>query len=277
MKTSYAQPAEPAKNQSHQEQQAAAGFSQLDLLTVIVVLLFLVLLLTPALARTRVSDQALQCRNNLRQLILGWRMYADDNGGSLPNCFDWVSGYQTYNANAPDNTNVNYLVNGKLGPYVKSPVVYKCAADQSQVVEGAAILPRVRTYSMSQAFCLQSEGHLEDARPNYWRHYLTSAALIVPAPAKLWVMIDESPDSVNDGAFGVKMDPYGSIWQDGPTTLHDGSCGFAFADGHVEVKKWTDPRTLAMRVTYAPPFPYGSAQTNNADIMWVQDRTTAPK
>jgi prepilin-type processing-associated H-X9-DG protein len=265
-------------NRSNQEQHAAAGFSQLDLLTVIVVLLFLVLLLTPALARTRVTDQALQCRDNLRQLMLGWRMFAEDNSNSLPNCFDWVgAGWLDYRINNPDNTNVNYMVNGNLGPYVKNPVVYKCAADQSQAVVGTVIRPRVRTFSMSQAFCPQDEGHLEDSRTNYWRHYLTSADLVVPAPAKLWVMLDENPDSVNDGAFGVRIDPYGVVWQDGPTTLHDGSCGFAFADGHVEMKKWTDARTLALQVTYAQPFFYGMPQAHNKDIMWVQDRTTAPK
>src|ERR1017187_9375688 len=81
----------------------AAAFSQVDLLTVVVVLVFLALLLTPALARTRVTDQLLQCRYNLRQLIHGWRLYADDNNGKLPDSFDWVYGGENYTANNPDN------------------------------------------------------------------------------------------------------------------------------------------------------------------------------
>jgi prepilin-type processing-associated H-X9-DG protein len=71
------------------------------------------------------------------------------------------------------------------------------------------------------------------------------------------------------------MDPYGGVWQDGPSTLHNGGCGFTFADGHSEIHKWKDGRTRAMKVTYTSTFPFGWAQANNQDIRWIQDRTTA--
>ena len=243
------------------------------MLTVIVVLVLLALLLTPALARTRVSDQAFQCRNNLRQLIHGWRMYADDNRGNLCYPFDWVQGREDYNSNNPDNTNISYLVNGLLGPYVRNPAVYKCPADQSQVLEGGVRMPRVRTLSMNQAIGPLRSPYID----NTYRHYLKSSDMDLPSPGNLWVMICESPDSVNDGAFAVKMDPYGFYWQDGPTTLHGGSCNFAFADGHSEIHRWTDARTLGFNVTYRTSFPYGRVQANNADIQWVEDRTTAKR
>lgn len=268
---------ESARRHSSRDQQAGAGFSQVDLLTVVVVLVLLALLLTPALARTRVTDQLLQCRNNLRQLIHGWLLYADDNNGKLPNTFDWVYGGENYAANNPDNTNINYLIHGMLGPYVTNAAVYKCPADMSMATEGAVRLPRVRTYSMSQAFSQPNEGHLEDDKPGYYRHYIKSADMVSPPPAKLWVLIEESPGTVNDGSFSVRMDPYGGIWQDAPGILHDGGTGFAFADGHYELKKWTDPRTLALKPTYSGTSPYGVSQPNNPDIKWMEDRTTAPK
>jgi prepilin-type processing-associated H-X9-DG protein len=90
-------------------------------------------------------------------------------------------------------------------------------------------------------------------------------------------MIDESPDYINDGAFAVRMDPYGGTWQDVPSTLHDGGCGLAFADGHYELKKWADRRTLAIKVTYTASAAHGQTQLNNPDIMWLQDRSSAPK
>ncbi len=65
-----------------------------------------------------------------------------------------MGGGLNYNANNPDNTNISYLLNGALGPYVKTPAVYKCVADQSKATFGTVKLPRVRTLSMSQAFCL---------------------------------------------------------------------------------------------------------------------------
>jgi prepilin-type processing-associated H-X9-DG protein len=239
-------------------------------------------LLSPALGRTWVTDQTLQCRNNLRQLIHGWRMYAEDNNGKLPNCFDWVSGGLDYTANNPSNTNINYLLNGLLGPYVTNPAVYKCPADQSQALEGTVKLPRVRSYCMSQSFCDPNEGHLEDgdSPPNFWRHYTNTTDMVAPAPVKLWVLLGENPDSLNDGAFAVAMtqnNPAADKWQSGASTLHDGGCSFAFADGHYELKKWTDPRTLALKPTYTQNFFYGISQPNNLDIQWVKDRTTAPK
>jgi prepilin-type processing-associated H-X9-DG protein len=280
---------EPAGTHSNQDPQAGAAFSQVDLLTVVGVLALLALVLSPALARTQATDQTLQCRNNMRQLIHGWRMYADANRDRLPNCFDWVNGWLSYTSNNADNTNVILLTRGLLGPYVANPAVYKCPADQSQVVEGGTNYPRVRTISMSQAFCMSNEGHLEDgdSPPNYWRHYLKTTDMVAPSPVNLWVLGDESPDSVNDATMAVAMaggnvyggnnNPNADKWQDGPSNLHDGGCGFAFADGHYELKKWTDPRTLALKVTYTQRFPYGIVQPNNNDIQWVKDRTTAPK
>jgi prepilin-type processing-associated H-X9-DG protein len=273
MTLSHPPVSEPLSTRSNQNPQSGAGFSQVDLLAVIVVVVLLGLLLRPALARTRATDQVLQCRDNLRQLIHGWRLYADDNGGKLPDCFDWVYGYENYTANNPDNTNINYLIHGMLGPYVTNPAVYKCPADMSTALMGTVRLPRVRTYSMSQAFALPGEGLISS--PPY-RHYMKSADMVSPPPAKLWVLLEESPDTVNDGAFAVRMDPYGATWQDIPAILHEGGSGFAFADGHYELKKWTDPRTLALKVTYSSGN-YGISQPNNPDIKWLQDRTTAPK
>jgi prepilin-type processing-associated H-X9-DG protein len=285
MKTSHPPISEPARGHSNQDQRADAGFSQVDLVTVIGVLMLLGLLLTSALARTAATDQTLQCRNNLRQLIHGWRMYADANSDKLPNCFHWVDcydGYEDYSANNSGNTNLNYLINGMLGPYVSNPAVYKCPADMSTAVEGGGRFPRVRTISMSASFSSPSEGHLEDgdSPPNFWRHYLKVGDMVAPTPMNLWVMVDESPDSVNDAAFQVAMTGNNfatTKWQDGPSTLHNGGCGFAFADGHYEIRNWTDPRTLALKPTYTTRFPYGFSQPNNPDIQWLRDHTTAPK
>jgi prepilin-type processing-associated H-X9-DG protein len=62
---------------------------------------------------------------------------------------------------------------------------------------------------------------------------------------------------------------------DAPASYHGGACGLAFGDGHSEIKKWKDGRTLALRTTYQVSFSFSVMQQNNLDIRWVQERTSA--
>jgi prepilin-type processing-associated H-X9-DG protein len=72
-----------------------------------------------------------------------------------------------------------------------------------------------------------------------------SSHLIIPGPAATWVYVDEHPDSINDaGCFPPNT---ATNIPDAPATSHNGACGFAFADGHSEIKKWTGPTMTKAR------------------------------
>ena len=256
--------------------QARDGFTLTELLLVLAVVAVLGTALLPVQSAARIKAQSIACLNNKRQLGLGWVMYAHDHNGKLACSFDWVLGELSYVANNPYNTNINLLLDSKLGPYVKEPAAYKCPADQSTAIEGLHVVPRTRTTSMNQMIRpLSAQRGWTPSPP--WRNYMNLSDIVYPSPANLWVFIDENPDSVNDGAFAVVMDrqKWGACWQDGPTTLHGGSASFSFADGHALVRNWKDPQTLAMRVTYREEFPYSLHQPYNLDVQWLQDRTTA--
>ncbi|MCC6579192.1 MAG: prepilin-type N-terminal cleavage/methylation domain-containing protein [Phycisphaeraceae bacterium] len=60
------------------------GFTLIELLVVISIISLLIAILLPALKRARESAQAIQCGTQVRQIVMGWSMYCDDNKGWMP-------------------------------------------------------------------------------------------------------------------------------------------------------------------------------------------------
>lgn len=263
---------------------SSGAFTLIELLVVMIIIATLAALLLPALSKAKQRTQGISCMNNTRQLALAWLMYADDNNGVLvenrhgnnarraANPNSWVSGWMDWGPGA-DNTNTLFLIDpayAKLALYSKrSAKLYKCPADQFQSPLNPG--PRVRSISMNAALGDGNKASFANWSPAFF--FATKLAdVIKPAPALAWVFVDEHPDSVNDGCFFVnpwQTDGQAS-WKDLPASYHHGAAGFAFADGHAEIKRWIEARTK--RPVLIGDFA-GLPCANSPDYNWIADRT----
>jgi len=263
------------------------AFTLVELLVVVAVIALLASMLGPAVTKAKARVQSIQCLNNKRLLAIGWFLYAEDHDGKLcPNRIrssdSWVRGVLDFDNTNPDNTNILYLVDAryaKIGPYAPSDASFKCPSDRSTLRHSGRSHPRVRSVAMNYAVGADEQpGQLAFAIGSMV--YRKSADIV--NPANLWILMDEHPDSIDDGRFVVDCEHRQGKAQliSVPANYHNGAATVSFADGHSEIHKWQDPGTKLENkycgcIAHYSDNGHFTTVPDSLDVAWLQERTSS--
>jgi prepilin-type processing-associated H-X9-DG protein len=105
--------------------------------------------------------------------------------------------------------------------------------------------------------------------------------LAKPGPARIFVFVDEHPDSIDDAIFA--LNPGYAIgnesWRNLPASYHNGGAGISFADGHADLHTWVEKNTHSGTAqtfypvtftTYSGSAPWSISGPQNRDYEWME-------
>ncbi len=249
------------------------AFTLIELLVVIAIISILLSVLLPALKHVKEQGKRAVCLSNLRQMMIIWYLYADDNNDRIVNgntsldtaqpdptkkfnkddsCWAYWAGH---NATIPEK--IKGLEDGLLFPYCTSEKIYKCPAGMRDEVITYDIVDSMNGYDKIPGApdIIKNRGQIK-------------------SPATRVVFLDEG--LLSPASWTVCYDE--ERWWDQITARHGNGTNFAFADGHSDYKKWGDERTLQVcnadydewqNTLRLGPL---ATQPGNEDLHWVQMR-----
>jgi prepilin-type processing-associated H-X9-DG protein len=256
--------------------------------------------LLPALNRAREQGKRVVCMNNIKQLTVGWNMYADTfsdkivngatQGQGSPQCdqcptcpagapyiskakaaapnsgsghdneLPWVGGAY-FGTKLPDSAVKCAIETGALFMYVKDFKVYRCPTGN----KGELITYNV-VDGMNGMPCPPSCSRTSGVSLPGWmknRNQITKAS-------SRFVFIDEGRPSVDSYAvyYGTSSG-YAEKWFDPPPVRHENGTSVSFADGHSAFHKWKSQETITIGNGSVYSVAPSTCDAKN-DLYWVQ-------
>jgi prepilin-type N-terminal cleavage/methylation domain-containing protein/prepilin-type processing-associated H-X9-DG protein len=245
------------------------GFTLVELLVVISIIALLMAVLLPALAKARGTAKRVICLGNLKQMVLGWMSYAENNDGKL------VNGGQPATNNpfptepwwcTPLCSSANPLPTsdecGTAWPGIRhdwdqigAGVLAYTYEERVYLMKLGAIYKYVKNVKMYRCQEAPKTTHRTFVMPMSmnanWIGAPSSTGYPADRVAKRIGQIKKTKDmavffeerNLTPDAF---MFPYGTSCAlcDTIDYMHGNGANFAFADGHAEYHQWQCPKTM---------------------------------
>ena len=214
-----------------------------------------------------------------------------------PNNFAWSGAHMDFTPGSGNRANWDPTYDMEKRPlwkYNGSTGIYKCPSDRSTIPNATGqLVPRILTMSMN--LYVGGFSPAPDPGPGNdggwtWAdpYRIFSKATQISRPTDIFVFLDMREDVVNWSNFMIQMSGFNPLnpsawtWGDMPGAYHNHGCGFSFADGHSELKRWLDGRTTpplapAQTELDATGFNFAAAGANNQDVYWTQLHSTVPR
>jgi prepilin-type N-terminal cleavage/methylation domain-containing protein/prepilin-type processing-associated H-X9-DG protein len=186
------------------------AFTLIELLVVIAIIAILAALLLPALSRARQRASATACLSNVKQIGIASRLYADENGDTLPR--------STHTGQSWVNT---------LQPYCSGTNLWRCTRDANST--------RKFSYAINDYLLPPDAG---TSASDY------SKTTQVPAPASTFWLGECADAYVNLDHFHFSPandGDYSPLAFSGQVAIrrHLSGANYLFADGHAQLLIWS--------------------------------------